>query len=83
MAESFFSEHQTELSGVTLSKKGSDEAPLSHRDRLLTQGDPYLPAAAVRPIPGASVAAPIRGRDHIVSKRHKTPLVRGAFPVAI
>ncbi|NKW81770.1 hypothetical protein HGG72_17965 [Ochrobactrum pecoris] len=83
MAESFFSRAPDGIVWCHALKKGSDEAPLSHRDRLLTQGDPYRPAAAVRPIPGASVAAPIRGRDHIVSKRHKTPLVRGAFPVAI
>ena len=41
MAESFISEHQTGLSGVTLSETGSGKAPLSHRDRPFARGDPY------------------------------------------
>lgn len=64
MLSPFVSEHQTGLSGVTLSETGSGKAPPSHRDRPLTRGDPYPAAPPSRPLPEDDAAAPVRRRDH-------------------
>ena len=64
ISESFHLRAPDPMSGVTLSETGSGQAPPSHRDRPLTQGDPYRAPSPCRPMPGDDAAAPTRRRDH-------------------